>query len=315
VNWIQKKIVLDFPANEPHLVGVSGGRDSVALLHQLVDAGYGRLIICHLNHNLRGRSSAADARFVERLAGRLHLDVAIGATNVRSLATRNKVSIETAAREARYHFFAQVAKRQSCRSVFLGHHADDLVETFLMNLFRGAGLSGLGSIREIATQHVDGLDLIVVRPLLRTWRREIDAYVRAGRLKFREDASNKDLVPLRNRVRRRVIPYLERVFGRNIRQNIWRTAAIAAEEEDFFETLLPGKLNATALAVEPLGKMPAAVQRRIVRKWLQASAVQDVSFDLIERVRSLFDLTSRAAKTNLPRDRHVRRRAGKIFLE
>jgi len=314
VNWIQKKILLDFPPDKAHLVAVSGGRDSVALLHQLIAAGYARLIVCHLNHQLRGRASAADARFVEKLAAQLGLDAAVGSVNVRSLAATNKVSLEAAARAARYQFFAQVAKRRRCRSIFLAHHADDLVETFLINLFRGAGLSGLRSIREVTTHSAGGVELVVVRPLLRIWRREIDAYVRANRLQFREDASNTDLFPLRNRVRHRVIPYLEKVFGRNIRQNVWRTANIAIEEENFFETLLPGKLDATALAVEPLGKMPAAVQRRILRKWLQAAAVQDVSFDLIERVRSLLDLTSGAAKTNLPRDRHVRRRAKKLFI-
>lgn len=232
--WIQNKIRGDFPAGAQYLIGVSGGRDSIALLDQLLDLGYRKLIICHFNHRLRGRSSEADLHFVERLAARHQLDLAIGSGNVRALAAKNKTSIETAAREARYQFFAQVAKRKRCRTIFLGHHADDLVETFLINLFRGAGVAGLGSIRAVSRRRLGRVDLTIVRPLLAVWRSQIDQYVRAKQLKFREDASNKDLAPLRNRVRRRVIPYLEKTIGRNIRQNIWRTATILAEEESFF---------------------------------------------------------------------------------
>ena len=115
---------------------MSGGRDSVALLHWLIDCGYKKLIICHLNHQLRGRSSDADARFVEKLAEKYNVDLATESANVCALAAKKKLSIEAAAREARYKFFARVAKRKKCRTIFLGHHADDVVETFLINLFR-----------------------------------------------------------------------------------------------------------------------------------------------------------------------------------
>src|SRR5260370_28886617 len=130
-------------------------------------------------------------------------------TNVRALAARQKMSIETAARAARYHFFAQVAKRRRCRAIFLAHHADDLVETFLINLFRGAGASGLSAIREVSNRRIGDVDLTIVRPFLGRSRDEIDRYVPKHRLKFREDASNKNLAPLRNRIRRRIIPFLE----------------------------------------------------------------------------------------------------------
>src|SRR5205814_5410552 len=135
------------------------------------------LIVCHLNHQLRGRSSDADARFVEKLAARYGLDIAIGTANVRSLAAKKKLSIETAAREARYAFFGRTAKRKRCPIIFLAHHADDLVETFLINLFRGAGTTGLGAIREISRRQVEDVDLTIVRPLLGIWRREVDRYV------------------------------------------------------------------------------------------------------------------------------------------
>lgn len=299
-----------------YLIGVSGGRDSVALLHWLVECGYNKLTVCHLNHRLRGRSSRADAIFVKKLAAKYDVDLALGAIDVRALAVRTKQSIETAARDARYKFFAQVAKRRRCRTIFLGHHADDLVETFLINLFRGAGPGGLSAMREISIRKIDNVKLQIVRPLLGVSREQIDDYVRKHRLKFREDASNKNLAPLRNRIRHRIIPEIEKQLGRNVRTTIWRAATIAAEEEGFFEAVLPDSLSKlTALAVKPLRAMPIAVQRRMLREWLRARDVPDLSFDLVERVRALLDLSNRAAKTNLPRDRHVRRRAGQIFIE
>jgi tRNA(Ile)-lysidine synthase len=318
MRWIQinTSLLRPFSPGARYLVGVSGGRDSVALLHWLVDLGYKNLIVCHFDHQLRGRSSRADAIFVQRLAAKYDVDLALGSASVRALAAKKKMSIETAARDARYKFFAQVAKRRRCRTIFLGHHADDLVETFLINLFRGAGTSGLSAMRAVSVRKIDDVKLQVVRPLLGVWREQIDDYVRKHRLKFREDASNKNLAPLRNRIRHRIIPEIEKQLGRNVRASIWRAATIAAEEENFFEALLPDKLSKlTALAVKPLRAMPVAVQRRMLHEWLRTSEVPDVSFDLIERVRALLDLTNRVAKTNLPQDRHVRRRAGHIFIE
>jgi tRNA(Ile)-lysidine synthase TilS/MesJ len=134
------------------------------------------------------------------------------------------------------------------------------------------------------------------------------------RLKFREDASNKNLAPLRNRIRRAVIPYLEKTLGRNIRQNIWRTAVIAAEEENWIEGQLPNAMGID-LSVKELRKRPLAFQRRQILKWLRTQNVPEIGFELIERIRSLLDPSNRTAKTNLPQDRHVRRRAGRLFLE
>src|SRR6266567_450295 len=185
---INSRLSRGFPPDARYLIGVSGGRDSVALLHWLVDLGYRRLIVCHLNHQLRGRSSQADSRFVEKLVAKWnkkivgHIDFKLGSANVRALAKRNKTSIETAAREARYSFFAKVAKRRRYRTLFLAHHADDLVETFLLNLFRGAGLTGLAATPEVSIRRIDAVDLTIVRPLLGIWRDEIDKYVREHRL-------------------------------------------------------------------------------------------------------------------------------------
>ncbi len=278
---ISSRLIRNLPPDTRYLIGVSGGRDSIALLNWLVNLGYKKLIVCHLNHQLRGRASDADARFVEKLAKKYQVDFELGAANVRALAKKKKMSIETAARDARYSFFAKAAKRHG---------------------------------REVSNRRIDGVDLTIVRPLLSVWRTEIDDYVREHRLKFREDASNKNLAPMRNRVRNGIIPYLEKILGRNIRQNIWRTAIIAAEEESWIDNEVPDLTNVD-LSVRKLRALPVVFQRRTIMKWLRAQNISEVGFDVIERVRSLLDRDARIAKVNLPQDQHVRRRAGKVFIE
>jgi tRNA(Ile)-lysidine synthase len=309
------KVLRFFPADHRYLVGVSGGRDSVALLHWLAGRGYRKLIVCHLNHRLRGHASAADARFVERLATHLGFGFIGAEKDVKALARSSSHSIETAARFARYEFLASVARLRRCSTIFLGHHADDLVETYLMNLFRGAGGGGR-TMRAISEHVVAKTRLTVVRPLLDVWRTEIDRYVASEGLRFREDASNASLDPTRNRLRHRVIPALEKQFGRSIRKTVWRAAAIAAEENALIESLVPAALQrCEKLSVRVLRQQPIALQRRVIRDWLREHDVADIGFEVIERVRALIEADSRTAKANVTEDRHVRRRAGELFIE
>lgn len=316
MNWIQPRLNLlgRFSVDGRYLIGVSGGRDSVVLLHWLFQLGYKNLVVCHLNHRLRGRSSDADAHFVRKLAEKYGTGFELRAANVRALAKREKTSIETAARKARYSFFSNAAKRNRCQTIFLAHHADDLVETFLFNLTRGAGLTGLTAMRDVSSRCIDGIDLTIVRPLLSIWRSEIDQHIRECDLAFREDATNQNLGPTRNRIRHRIIPYLERNLGRNIRQNIWRTAMIAAEEEKWINNKIP-ESTTKDLSLLRLRALPVALQRRAILKWLRAQNISDIGFEVIEDIRALLDRDAQMAKVNLPGSRHVRRRAGRIFLE
>ena len=314
-DW-SNEILERFPLNSRYLIGVSGGRDSVTLLHWLVSLGYGKLIVCHLDHKLRGKAGRSDAAFVRRVAKRHKLETEIASADVKALGARSKQSIETAGRTARYEFFAQVAGRRRARTIFLGHHADDLVETFLINLFRGAGPAGFGGMRAIASRSVAGVPLEIVRPLLGVWREEIDAYVKAHRLEFREDVTNETLGPVRNRMRHRIIPYVEKQLGRKVRPAIWRAAVIAADETDWLAELIDSsQADASHLPVNALRAQSRALQRRTIHHWLQCRGVADLDFETIERVRALLDPNAKVAKTNLPRDLHVRRRAGKIFIE
>jgi tRNA(Ile)-lysidine synthase len=308
-----ESVLRQFPVSKRYLIGVSGGRDSVALLHWLASLGYRKLVVCHLDHRLRGRSSTADARFVARLANSSGLACETARANVREVAAEAKQSIEAAARAARYLFFAAVARRLRCARIFLGHHADDLVETYLINLFRGSGTLGQRSIQPVANRTVDGVELTMIRPLLGVSRVEIDKYVAAHRLQYREDATNESLEPLRNRVRQRVIPALEKEFGRDIRKTVRRAAAIAADEDALLAAMLPA--TSLRLVVSEIRALPVALQRRAITRWLREQRVRDVGFDLVEQVRALLEVENGPAKTNLPGDRHARRRSGELFIE
>jgi tRNA(Ile)-lysidine synthase len=309
----QTKLLRDFPPSKRYLIGVSGGRDSIALLNLLVEFGYKKLVLCHLNHQLRGAASRSDARFVEKVARDLGLDCEIGSTDVGVLAKRSKLSIETAARFARLAFFVEVARRRRCPRIFLAHHADDLVETALLNLFRGAGPAGVAALRGVSVYRIGDTKLTIIRPLLAIWRKAIDAYISQQRLAFREDKTNVRLDSSRNRIRHRILPYIEKTFGRDVRNAIWRTAVIWADEEALLDSMLPSA--GVKLDVGPLRELSVALQRRALLRWLQQRETPNITFDLVERIRTLLEPSSLTAKVNLPGNRYVRRQAKKIFIE
>ena len=299
----------DFSPDKPVLVGVSGGRDSVVLLHWLKARGFSKLIVCHLDHGLRAESRV-DARFVASFAAKTGAACETARVNVAALAKRQKISIESAARESRYKFFARMARKHSCPRLLLAHHADDQVETFLFNLLRGSGSAGLGGMAPLLLRD-DGL--LVARPLLGVWRVEIDAYIAAHALPFREDGSNTDPRYTRNRIRHSALPALEAAMGREVRRALWRTAELLRAEDEHFAAMpglknTPAQLDTAALRLQSL-----ALQRRIIHAWLRERGVRDVGFDEVEVVRGL--LTAHHAKVNLPGGRFARRRARRIFLE
>jgi len=305
-----KTALAGFSPGDRYLVGVSGGADSVALLHLLREIGFGKLIVGHLNHGLRGREARLDAKFVEKLAGELGLPFVGEVIDTWALAKEQSISIETAAREARYAFFGQVAKRRRCRALLLAHQADDQVETFLHNLLRGTGPAGLAAMRPAAERR----GLLLLRPLLGIWRAELVAWLQERGLKFREDPSNADPQFTRNRIRHQMIPLLEEAYGREVRAALWRAAEITGAENEWLAAQT-GEISPGPLSVKALRAMPLALQRRTLLQWLRAEAVADAGFTGVELIRSLLEPGAPVAKVNLPGARHARRRAGKLFLE
>src|ERR1700719_40974 len=224
--WVDrvKAAALSYPREQRHLVGVSGGVDSRVLLHLLPMLGFRDLVVCHLNHNLRGVESLEDSKFVRRLSRRLGLPLHIDTlTEIPGTG-----SLEAAAREARLQFFARAAEHFSTSSVLLAHHADDQIETFLFNLFRGTGSLDNGAIKAESEVKVGSQPLLIRRPLLEVWKEEIREFATAFRLRFREDSTNLSRQMVRNRVRHDLIPEIEKQMGRQIGRALLRTIKLAA---------------------------------------------------------------------------------------
>jgi tRNA(Ile)-lysidine synthase len=199
------------------------------LLGELAPLWRLQLFAAHLHHGLRGREADLDAALVRDYCRRQGVPLLSARTDVRALARRRRLSIETAAREARYAFLRRTAVRIGAVAVALGHTADDQVETFLMRLLRGAGWPGLGAMRPVREEG----HLRIIRPLLGTWRTEVLAVAAARGIGFRLDRSNKDIAFLRNRVRRRLIPYLRREYNPNVKEILRRCSEIIGEGHEF----------------------------------------------------------------------------------
>lgn len=281
----------------------------MALLQALHELGYRKLVVCHLDHSLRGVASRADAAFVERAARKLGLPVETKKADAKKAALENKESIELAARELRYAFFADCARRHRCHRIFLAHHAGDQAETILFNFLRGSGAAGLAGMRGESSRN----SLTLLRPLIAVTRIEIDQFVTDQKIKFREDATNAEQVATRNKLRHSVIPAIRQAMGESFEASILRASEIFFDENEWMESLVPPfteKLSSKALQT-----MPKALQRRVVLRWLRHSRVPEAGFQETARVLMLLNDGSGPAKVSLPADWQARRRNGEIFLE
>lgn len=274
-----------FRRNERILVAVSGGVDSMVLLHllhQLAGSQGWKLRLAHFNHQLRGGSSAADERFVRRSAATLGLPLVVGQGKVKTFARAQGLSIEMAARQLRHDFLARTARRFKCRTVALGHHADDQVELFFLRLLRGTGGEGIAGMKSLGLSPSDR-DIRLARPMLELSRREIAEFARIYEIRFREDASNAALGFLRNRIRHELLPLLEKDYQPAVRKTVPRLMEIIGAEADCV----------TAAAREWLARkepetvfdhLPTAVQRRCLQLQLLRLRLS-ADFETIESLR------------------------------
>jgi len=207
-------------------VAVSGGADSVALLrlfHALRERLGIVLHVLHFNHKLRGRASDGDEQFVNKLASHLDLEFHVGRADVGRLAQRSKSNLEDAGRRARYEWFARIAEEQHLVHVATAHTADDQAETVLAHILRGTGLAGLAGIHPVSGK--------VIRPLLGFRRPALRAYLKKVRQLWREDATNRDTHRTRSRIRRQLIPLLEKRFQPLTIEHLSALASRALENE------------------------------------------------------------------------------------
>ncbi len=310
ISFIQQNELIN--PGEKMVVGVSGGADSVCLLH-ILSKWHQKLgislHIAHLNHQLRGAESEADAEYVTNLARRFDMPATIESYDVKSYKAKKRCSLEEAAREVRYEFLARVAKKIGTKIVAVGHTRDDHIETILMHLIRGTGIAGLRGLRphsEMTTE--TGSKLEIVRPLLKVSRQETATYCKKHRLTPRLDSSNLSLTPLRNRIRLEVLPLL-RKYNPNFDEALERLAEIADDELSFIEEqteklwtdLVRQEENVIRLDCNQMKSLPLSLQRQLVRSAISKllSSLKDIEAEHIEAVIGQLEKPA-GKKLNLP---------------
>ncbi|MFC1998023.1 tRNA lysidine(34) synthetase TilS [Chloroflexota bacterium] len=289
------------PDGGPLVVAVSGGGDSVCLLHalaQLKDKLNLKLHVAHLNHSLRGAESDADAQYVADLAGKLNISVTIEKRDISTYG--NTSSVEDKARNARYTFLAEVAASVGANAVAVAHTADDQVETILMHLVRGTGLAGLCGMREVSTwkSTLDESDVTIIRPLLGVTRKGVEAYCTASGLAPRIDSSNKSPGYMRNRFRHELIPQLMS-YNANFKDALLRLAYVVADEIVFMDEQVSGVWNTVVSEENKLininrdvfGNLPVAGKRHLMRRVLEhlAGTLTDIEAIHIENVLEVME--------------------------
>ena len=304
IGFIQQHNLI--PPGEIVVVGVSGGADSVCLLHLLArwqkELGI-KLHIAHLNHQLRGAESEADAKYVAGLAGRLGIPITIERQDVAAYRARRNCSVEEAARKLRYGFLAKVAHEIKANRVAIGHTRNDQVETILMHILRGTGISGLRGLEPCSSIPSKSYQLsaisyriLIIRPLLDTTRQETMSYCQEYQLEPRIDSSNLSLSFLRNRLRLELLPSLRR-YNPSVDWALLRLAEIAKEDSSFIEQQAVQLWNGVArqeddaihLDKRKTCALPIALQRQVVRLAIAklAGDTQDIEASHIEAMRSL----------------------------
>ncbi len=263
------------------LVAVSGGADSMVLLHVLnllAKENRWKIFVAHFNHQLRGRASDADERLVRQTAKKLRLKFFGGGADVKSFAAQSKLSIEMAARKLRHEFLARIAREQKIYTVALAHHADDQVELFFLRLLRGAGGEGLGGMKWRSPSPA-GQDISLVRPFLGFSKKEIMANAVGNKIHFREDASNGSADFLRNRIRHELLPLLRKNYQPAVAKTVLRLMEISGAEAEFVGQSAGQKRGSD------FASWPVAIQRRVLQNELSAVGVAS-DFELIESLRA-----------------------------
>jgi tRNA(Ile)-lysidine synthase len=328
LSYIQKHELLQ-PGNRVGLA-VSGGADSVALLRLFLELRLDLgvvLSVVHVNHQLRGASSDADEQFVSALAAEHELDFHGATGNVAAHAKQNGLSIETAAREVRYEYFAGLLAAGKLNRIATAHTLDDQAETVLMRLIRGTGLRGLGGIQpQLLINEKEPTSGTVVRPLLATRHSHLIAFLTALKQEWRQDASNSDLQHTRNRIRHVLMPLLEREFNPAIAERLGELSVVARSEEEFWQSQCSGWVEQIVRPVRPAQRFcfdlnlfraqSLAVQRRLLRHW--GRTVQpnpSLEFKHVEQLLALVNTESKIGKQlELPAGWRAVRRGDQLQL-
>jgi tRNA(Ile)-lysidine synthase len=300
-----------FRAGDRVGVAVSGGADSVALLHLALELRQEvGVVLCviHLNHQLRGRAADRDEKFVTKLAREHGLECFIERVDVAARAKREKLNVEDAARRVRYEYFAALVKQGKVSRVATAHTADDQAETVLAHILRGAGLAGVGGIHAVSGD--------VVRPLLEVRRAALRVYLKEKKQTWREDATNRDTTKMRARIRKKLIPLLEKHFQPATVEHLAALAQFAREDDGFCEIAAELQCNAAlkktasgiAIPAVTLHVVPS-ICRRIVRRIVKDMKPRagEMGAKQVEAVLNLAKFGENGKSLQLPGGVEVRR--------
>jgi tRNA(Ile)-lysidine synthase len=327
LRYIRERRLLQ--SGERVAVACSGGADSVALLHILIELRETLgivLSVAHFHHHIRGAEADADQQFVAEMAARLQLQFHSGAGDAPARSAAQKVSLETSARELRHEWFAELIEQGKADKIATAHTLDDQAETVLMRILRGSGVRGLAGIAPVHNTKR------LIRPLLTTSRHEIVAYLKQLGQSWREDSSNLDLSHTRNRVRHALLPLLEREFNPAIRETLADLAELAQAEDDFWSqelaVLLPRLLQegtpsrsgrtssresdgVLALELSRLRSLPLATQRQVFHSLAQRMGIA-LEFKHVQQLTSLMERQKLGRRLVLPGDLVVNRTAREL---
>ena len=300
-------------AGDRVLLAVSGGADSVAMLRLLLElrAELGVVLaVAHFNHGLRGEQAVADQAFVADLAQHYGLEFFVHGSDIRDEARARKLGIETAARAARYRWFAEIAAQQRFDCVATAHTLDDQGETVLLKFLRGAGTRGLAGIYPIVVR--DGFR--IVRPVLCVTRADIEAHLSSLGQGWREDESNLDHRFLRNRIRHELLPLLEREYNPRLRHLLADLAKLSQGEQQYWDELVTRHLRtnpAGELLLAGFADLPVALQRRVLKRFGEAQGAA-LDFAHVEKLRRC--ALGELRKAELPGDRIATRANGALQI-
>ncbi len=296
----------------PVLLGLSGGRDSVALLHLLVEQGC-CVVARHLNHGIRGDEAEGDAEFCRALCLDLGVDFAQEHAHIPHMAQQSGESLELCARRVRRAYLIEQARLNKCSSIALAQHADDQAETILFRLARGAaGLRGM----EVCSEF-EGITLL--RPLLHCRRSDITAYLQNKGQAWRDDASNDSSEHTRNALRHDVLPAYTQAMGRDIVPIINRSAALQSDVTLALQNaleLLQGHFYDPQgrLYLPALNKATPELARAVLQHYLHAQGIPDISTKLLLEIEAIFDPNSPCSCVNLPSGKQLKRAHQRLFI-
>jgi tRNA(Ile)-lysidine synthase len=286
---------LKLTRENPILTGVSGGADSLCLAEALIQCGF-PLVIAHFDHQLRTKSSQ-DARLVEEYANSRKTQFLLDRGDVRGYCQEHSLSIEEGARELRYRFLFEQARKAGVQAVATGHTEDDQAETVVMHFLRGSGVSGLKGMKPRTILSRFDSEIPLVRPLLRTTRQETEQFCEQNAIAFIHDETNADISYFRNRLRLEVMPLME-TYQPGIRDRLGRTSRVMVEVEDLLTNLAEAALDRVTvnegsgyftLSLTAMQAEHLAIQRELLRKVIHKLREdnRDVDFGAIERILSL----------------------------